>query len=160
MLRIRRTNRTAGESREVTYGSGMPDPTPEHVRRRMERTARGRDTGAELALRRELWHRGLRGYRVDWPLPIDRRRRADVAWPGRRVAVFVDGCFWHRCPEHFQAPKANAEWWAAKLARNVSRDRDTDLRLDAEGWIVIRAWEHENVASVADRVEAALIPKR
>jgi DNA mismatch endonuclease, patch repair protein len=111
------------------------------------------DTAPELALRRELHRRGLR-YRVDYPvLP---RRRADVAFPRQRVAVFVDGCFWHSCPDHGTQAKANAEWWRAKLEANVERDRDTDARLAAAGWTVVRAWEHEPVPEVADVVTRAL----
>lgn len=74
------------------------------------------------------------------------RRRADILFTKARVAVFVDGCFWHKCPVHGTEPKANAEWWRAKLQRNVERDRDTDRRLEEAGWTVIRLWEHEDPA--------------
>lgn len=122
--------------------------------RRMSRQGR-RDTRPELALRRELWGRRLR-YRVDRsPIPA-LRRRADVVFPRARVAVFVDGCFWHSCPDHATTPKANAQWWSAKLAANVQRDRDTDRRLAAEGWTVVRLWEHESAVNAADRVERAV----
>jgi DNA mismatch endonuclease (patch repair protein) len=84
------------------------------------------------------------------------RRRADLVFPRHRVAVYVDGCFWHRCPDHATFPKNNAEWWAEKLAGNVARDRDTDARLTAAGWTVIRIWEHEDPVRAADRVQAAL----
>ncbi len=110
-----------------------------------------RDTAPEMELRRALWREGLR-YRVDLsPLPR-MRRRADVVFTRSRVAVFVDGCFWHRCPEHATAPKANAEWWAAKLDANVARDRDTDRTLGEAGWRVIRIWEHENMSEAATRI--------
>ncbi|WP_028476086.1 very short patch repair endonuclease [Nocardia sp. CNY236] len=112
-------------------------------------------TGPELALRRELHRRGLR-YFVDRAPIRGQRRRADVVFPRRRVAVYVDGCFWHRCPQHATAPKNNAEWWAAKLAGNVARDRATDAALLAAGWLVVRVWEHEDPISAADRVQAAL----
>lgn len=111
-----------------------------------------RDTTPELELRRELWRRGLR-YRVDRPLDGKRRRRADLTFVGPRVVVFVDGCFWHGCPEHGTSPKANAEWWSEKLARNVARDADTDEFLTAQGWTVLRFWEHEDVLAAADQVE-------
>jgi DNA mismatch endonuclease (patch repair protein) len=75
---------------------------------------------------------------------------------GARVAVFVDGCFWHSCPEHATAPKANSAWWSAKLAANVARDRDTDQRLAEDGWKVVRIWEHESVVDAGDRVERAV----
>jgi DNA mismatch endonuclease (patch repair protein) len=73
-----------------------------------------------------------------------------------RVAVFVDGCFWHRCPEHSTAPKTNAAWWASKLDDNVSRDRRIDERLEAAGWQVLRIWEHESPKEAADLVERVL----
>ncbi|AVH25042.1 very short patch repair endonuclease [Nocardia cyriacigeorgica] len=112
-------------------------------------------TEPELALRRELHRRGLR-YFVDRPPIRGQRRRADVIFPRLRVAVYVDGCFWHSCPEHATYPKNNAEWWAEKLAANVARDRATDAALAAAGWKVIRIWEHEDPVAAADRVAAAL----
>lgn len=114
-----------------------------------------RDTLPELALRRALYARGLR-YRVDVaPLP-GLRRRADVVFSAARVAVFVDGCFWHSCPLHGTSPKANAAWWAVKLVDNVRRDRDTDARLVEQGWVVIRVWEHEASEDAAERIAAAV----
>lgn len=89
------------------------------------------------------------------PLP-KMRRRADLVFPRARVAVYVDGCFWHRCPLHATAPKNNAEWWDAKLAGNVARDRDTDACLADAGWRVLRFWEHEDPLAAADVVEDAL----
>ena len=122
----------------------------------MARQAR-RDTVPELALRRELHRRGLR-FRVDHPLPGMPRRRADVVFPRTRVAVFVDGCFWHVCPLHGTAPKQNGAWWAEKLRRNSERDRDTDERLTVQGWRVVRVWEHESPIAAAQRVEALVRP--
>ena len=116
---------------------------------------RTRDTVAELVLRRLLHARGLR-YRVDAAIPGLPRRRADLTFAASRVAVFVDGCFWHGCPEHGTAPRKNADWWSAKLARNVERDRETDTHLAELGWRVVRIWEHENLECAADRVEAAV----
>lgn len=117
----------------------------------MERQGR-RDTKPELAVRRAVWRRGLR-YRVDVPPLRGTRRRADMVFTRVRVAVFIDGCFWHGCPEHATAPKANAEWWAEKLSANVRRDRDTDARLGEAGWLVVRIWEHEDAEEAAERVE-------
>lgn len=112
-----------------------------------------RDTQPELALRRALHGLGLR-YRVDAALPGMPRRRADVLFPVAQVAVFVDGCFWHACPLHGTAPASNREWWAAKLARNVERDRETDAHVAALGWVVVRVWEHEDAATAASTIEA------
>lgn len=123
---------------------------------RMSRQRR-RDTAPEVALRRELHRRGVRFFVDRAPLP-GLRRRADLVFPRRRVAVYVDGCFWHRCPVHATDPKNNAEWWSAKLAGNAARDRDTDARLEEAGWIVVRVWEHEDPADAADRVQNALTP--
>lgn len=131
---------------------GRPPASSDVVRLRMERQGR-RDTRPELALRRELWKRGLR-YRVDVAPFRGLRRRADLVFSRSKVAVYVDGCFWHSCPTHATVPKANRDWWVAKLAMNVERDRDTDARLGEAGWMVVRVWEHEGVAEAADRVEA------
>ncbi|MET0197261.1 MAG: very short patch repair endonuclease, partial [Rhodococcus fascians] len=109
---------------------------------------RRRDTKPEVALRRELHRLGLR-YFVDRAPLKGMRRRADVVFPRRKVAVYVDGCFWHSCPVHATKPRNNAQWWADKLAANVARDRDTDARLEAEGWTVVRVWEHEPVTDAA-----------
>lgn len=116
---------------------------------------RRRDTKPELALRRLLHAAGLR-YRVDRaPLP-GLRRRADVVFTRARVAVYVDGCFWHSCPVHATHPRNNAQWWADKLAGNVARDRDTDRRLEDAGWTVVRIWEHEDPATAAEKVVRAV----
>ena len=84
------------------------------------------------------------------------RSRADVVFTRAKVAVFIDGCFWHMCPDHFIMPKSNRDYWEPKLARNVERDRETDRMLVRDGWTVLRAWEHESAETVADRVEQAL----
>lgn len=103
---------------------------------------KSRDTKPELRLRSELHRRGLR-FRVDIAPVKGIRRRADIVFTRARVAVFVDGCFWHGCPEHFIAPKSNAEYWRSKIQANVERDRDTAQKLSAVGWEVLRFWEHE-----------------
>ncbi len=112
---------------------------------------RQRNTSAESALRRELHARGLR-YRIQVPVLTKPRRVADVAFSGPRVAVFVDGCFWHGCPLHATWPKRNAEFWRAKIIANQERDRDTDERLRAEGWKVVRVWAHEPPNTAAGRI--------
>jgi DNA mismatch endonuclease (patch repair protein) len=116
---------------------------------------RRRDTSPELQLRRLLHARGLR-YRVDLALPGLPRRRADITFTRHRLIVFVDGCFWHGCPDHRSVPKSNTAWWATKLARNEARDRETDSHLAAVGWQVLRVWEHEHPELAADLVEATL----
>jgi DNA (cytosine-5)-methyltransferase 1 len=115
------------------------------------------DSRPELELRRALWARGLR-YRVDLPLHVDDGRpiRPDVVFTQTKLAVFVDGCFWHACSEHGTNPRHNADYWSQKLGRNVRRDRRDDARLTKAGWRVLRIWEHENGAEAAWRVERAL----
>ena len=114
-----------------------------------------RDTGPELLIRREAHRRGLR-YRVDKSIPGIPRRRADMTFAGAKVAVFVDGCFWHSCPEHTSIPRANREWWVAKLEANRARDRATDVHLKGMGWTVLRFWEHEDPITVVDKIEIAV----
>ena len=110
---------------------------------------RGRDTSPELLLRRECWSLGLR-YRLGSKIT----GRPDLVFPGPRVAVFVDGCFWHGCPEHYQAPAARAAFWRAKIETTSRRDLAVNLSLAADGWIVLRMWEHE-IATAEDRRLAA-----
>jgi DNA mismatch endonuclease, patch repair protein len=108
-----------------------------------------------MALRRRLHAGGLR-FRVDRaPLP-GLRRKADIVFTRQRVAVFVDGCFWHRCPEHGTMPASNAEWWETKLTRNAQRDAETNRLLADAGWTVVRIWEHEDLAVAVGRIEALL----
>ncbi|MCV7440809.1 very short patch repair endonuclease [Mycobacterium paraense] len=123
------------------------------VRARMQRQ-KTRDTEPELAIRRLLHARGLR-YRVDYPPLAGMRRRADLVFGPAKVAVFVDGCFWHGCPQHGQrATTANTSYWRDKVTRNATRDREIDAALLAMGWLSIRVWEHEEPAAVADRIES------
>ena len=119
---------------------------------------RQKNTSAESALRRELHALGLR-YRIQVPVMTKPRRVADVAFGGLRVAIFVDGCFWHGCPDHATWPKQNAEFWRAKIVANQQRDRDTDARLRADGWEVLRVWAHETPHEAAARI-ATIVRKR
>jgi DNA mismatch endonuclease (patch repair protein) len=112
-------------------------------------------TDAELALRREMYRIGLR-YRVGYEVLKKPRRVADVAFPGRKIAVFVDGCFWHGCPEHATWPKRNAEFWRQKIEANRQRDADTNARLQAIGWTALRFWSHEPPAKAAETVSRAV----
>ena len=114
------------------------------------------DTGPELRLRSELHRRGLR-FRKDFLVRAGETKvRPDIVFPRRRLAVFVDGCFWHSCPDHGTRPRANASYWSAKLARNTERDRTVNIGLSTEGWLVLRIWEHTPVPEAADRVATAL----
>lgn len=141
---------------EPLFGSrpGRPAASTPGVRRRMQATGH-RDTAPELALRRELHRRGLR-YRVEVKLSLLPRRRMDIVFPRAKLVVLVDGCFWHGCPLHATTARANAGYWAAKLAANIARDRDTDTVLTAAGWTVLRVWEHEPARAAADRVQQQL----
>lgn len=125
----------------------VPAASSEAARTTM-RANSGRDTGPELAVRRALHARGLR-YRVDYPLPFNRRRRADIAFTRVRIAVFIDGCFWHGCPEHGTTPRTNSRFWFEKIARNRARDAETMGLLAAEGWHALRFWEHEDPIEVS-----------
>jgi DNA mismatch endonuclease (patch repair protein) len=120
------------------------------VASRMRMQAR-RDTAPELSIRRALFARGLR-YRVGYPVPGLPRRTIDIAFPRSRVAVFVDGCYWHGCRRHKTVPVANRELWEAKLASNRARDRQTDRHLRENGWRVVRAWEHDAQDEVVGRI--------
>ncbi len=104
-----------------------------------------------------LHARGLR-YRVQVPLLERPRRTADIVFPKKRIAIFVDGCFWHGCPKHGTSAKSNAEFWHDKIAANKKRDRDTNERLEGAGWTVVRVWEHEKPADVVDRIEGLVRP--
>lgn len=125
----------------------------------MQRDARGRDTAPEMALRRALHARGLR-FRVDAAPLKGVRRRADVVFGPARVAVFVDGCFWHGCPDHGSSPKHNAGYWGAKIQRNRERDRETNWLLGEAGWEVLRFWEHDDVDEAAEAVQCAVRARR
>jgi DNA mismatch endonuclease, patch repair protein len=124
----------------------------------MSRTGR-RDTKPELELRRHLHALGLR-FRVDRPVLADKRRRVDIVFGPAKVAVFVDGCFWHGCAVHATSPKQNAEYWREKIETNRARDRDTNDQLARAGWHVVRVWEHEDMTSVAADVAEVVGERR
>jgi DNA mismatch endonuclease (patch repair protein) len=137
--------------------SAVPYPAPADAAtsKRMRRN-RKRDTGPERAVRSALHARGLR-YRVNHRLRLPELAvRPDIVFTRARLAIFIDGCFWHSCPEHGTAPVRNVEYWAPKLRRNVERDRRVDRALSEAGWLVLRAWEHEDLESVVNRVMTAL----
>lgn len=130
-------------------------PTSADVSQRMART-RGFDNPRELALRSALHRLGLR-FRIHHRAIPGTTRTIDVAFTRIRLAVFCDGCFWHGCPQHSTVPKTNTEWWRQKISTNTARDRDTDERLSATGWRVLRIWEHvpveEGVAKIVEQIE-------
>ncbi|MBM7169057.1 very short patch repair endonuclease [Streptomyces sp. G44] len=131
------------------------------ARRRNMQAIRSRDTKPERLIRSLLHAQGLR-YRVATkPLP-GLRRTADIVFRPAKLAVFVDGCYWHGCPDHYVSPKTNSGYWSEKVARNMARDRDTETQLRAAGWTVLRFWEHESpedcaikIAATASRLRAA-----
>ncbi|HEX3360362.1 MAG TPA: very short patch repair endonuclease [Solirubrobacterales bacterium] len=129
-------------------------PSSVGVSERMSRVRR-RDTAPELELRSELHRRGLR-YRIDRRPLKGVPSRADLVFGPAKVAVYVDGCFWHSCPDHGTMPRSNEAFWLDKLARNQERDAAVNGVLAAAGWTVVRIWEHEEIDAAADRVEAAV----
>lgn len=129
---------------------GVPPASSPQVLRRMQRMPR-KDTAPEMALRRAIRSRGI-GYRVDCRPEPSLRRKADIVFKSARVAVFVDGCFWHSCPKHRSVPKQNAGWWQTKLSGVIARDQDTARRLRELGWHVIRIWEHDDPNEQANKI--------
>ncbi len=110
------------------------------VSRRMSRTRR--NNPFERAVRSDLFSRGLR-FRVEYPIPGMPRRSCDIAFPGSKIAIFLDGCFWHGCPEHGTRPKSNSAFWRNKIDRNAERDVETSQFLREKGWLVLRYWGHQ-----------------
>lgn len=133
-------------------GPQMPriQPSSPVASRRMARV-RQTGTSAEIALRKELFRKGLR-YRIDFEVLNKPRRVADIAFPRLKIAIFVDGCFWHGCPDHATWPKQNAEFWRQKIEANRLRDLDTNERLRDIGWEVLRVWAHESPPDAARNV--------
>lgn len=120
---------------------------------------RKRDTRPERALRSALHARGLR-YRTDLKIGEGRSApRPDVAFTRAKVAVFIDGCFWHGCPEHGTSPRTNSDYWSAKIARNRERDDENARALRDAGWVVIRVWEHDDIEESADMVESVVVSR-
>ncbi|MFE2421502.1 very short patch repair endonuclease [Streptomyces hokutonensis] len=129
------------------------------ARRRNMQAIRSRDTKPEQLIRRLVHAQGLR-YRVAArPLP-HLRRTADMVFRPAKVAVFIDGCYWHGCPYHYIPPKTNPGYWSDKVAGNMTRDRDTDQKLKDAGWLVLRFWEHEPSDECAARISTAVQQRR
>lgn len=128
-----------------------PKSTTHGVRQTMKANRR-RDTKAELAVRRRLHQAGAR-YRVDFaPDSRDKRRKADIVFTRAKIAVYIDGCFWHGCPDHFIEPKSNLDYWRPKIEGNKRRDLETTASLVDLGWQVLRFWEHEDPDGIVRRI--------
>jgi len=130
----------------------------EAVRRRMQRTAR-KDNPFERAVRSQLYARKLR-YRIHYQIPGLKRTSCDFAFPGLKIAVFLDGCFWHGCELHPPSVKKNAEFWLEKIERNRARDARATVHLAELGWTVLRFWEHEDVATIVSTIVASVKAKK
>lgn len=138
----------------VRDGEATMDRITSQARSTLMRRIKSNGTAPELALRGALWAAGLR-YRLRSKLP----GKPDITFPAARVAVFVDGCFWHRCPIHGHVPKGNIGYWAKKLARNRERDLAANRALGECGWLPMRVWEHEvteDLASCVARISKAV----
>lgn len=135
-----------------------PKPSSIGARNRMK-AAKPRDTAPEITLRSELHKTGLR-YRVDVRPVKEINRRADIVFRSVKVAIFVDGCFWHGCPKHGTQAKANAEFWQNKIKRNQARDAETNQLLKRAGWKVIRVWEHENTKKVSEKIQKIVMERK
>jgi DNA mismatch endonuclease (patch repair protein) len=120
---------------------------------------KSRDTTCELALRSRLHRLGLR-FRVHRKLLPNLRRTADIVFGPTKIAVFVDGCFWHGCTRHIGWPKSNVEWWKRKIRNNIVRDKDTNRLLNQAGWTVIRVWEHDDPSIIAPRIMRIINKKK
>jgi len=144
---------------ELTMSSRTrPVPVSENSRAVM-RANKSKDTKPERSIRSAVHARGFR-YRVHTRPISSFRRTADMVFPASKVAVFVDGCFWHGCPEHYRPAKRNADFWNSKIEANKERDHATDRELDRQGWVVIRVWEHEPVEAAVDRIAEAVVARK
>ena len=130
----------------------MVDKITREKRSKIMAAIHSKDTKPELSLRKALWTRGLR-YRIQYG-----KEKIDIAFPAQKIAVFVDGCFWHGCPLHSHLPKSNEEYWVPKLKKNIERDHAKNERLEAESWKVLRFWTHElgNNEDVVRKIESEL----
>ena len=127
----------------------MVDTVSKDKRSKIMAAIQSKNTKPELCLRKALWAKGLR-FRIQFG-----KEKIDIAFPSKKIAVFVDGCFWHGCPIHSHLPKSNEEYWVPKLKKNIERDKAKNERLEAEGWRVLRFWEHEltNCSEVIKKIE-------
>ena len=128
------------------------DTVSTEERSKIMRAIHSKNTRPELRLRKALWLKGFR-YRIHYGT-----EKIDIAFPSKKLAIFVDGCFWHGCPIHSHVPKSNIEYWAPKLKKNIERDKKMDERLQKKGWRVLRFWEHEldNLETVKEQISKAM----
>jgi DNA mismatch endonuclease (patch repair protein) len=112
--------------------------TPEQRKHNMSRI-RGKNTGPEVKLRKLLWSQGIRGYRIHPNIP----GKPDIVFTKKKIVIFIDGCFWHKCPVCFQEPETRKEFWMKKIQSNVDRDKKVNEQLKSKGWTIIRIWEHD-----------------
>lgn len=148
----------AGKSKtEASKRIARPVPSSEAALKRMK-AAKPRDTAPEKALRSALHRKGLR-FRIDEKPIKDLNRKADIVFRSAKVAVFVDGCFWHGCPIHGTQAKANAEFWKNKIEQNQARDLDTNEQLKKAGWRVVRVWEHEDPERVSQKIYSLVVKR-
>jgi DNA mismatch endonuclease, patch repair protein len=137
----------------------LAPPSSPHATATM-RANRGRDTAPEIALRSALHRRGFR-FRKNLRFDVEGLRlRPDVVFTRAKVAVFLDGCYWHGCPSHGQVPVANRDFWTAKIQANRDRDQRQTAALERAGWLVVRVWEHEEISTAVDRVDAAVASRQ
>lgn len=134
----------------------MVDRISKEKRSKVMSAIRSENTRPEIILRKALWAEGLR-FRIYYG-----KEKIDIAFPSRKLAIFVDGCFWHGCPIHSHLPKSHEDYWHPKLKKNVERDRAKNKRLEVEGWKVLRFWEHEleELEKVIDKIHLELAKKR
>jgi DNA mismatch endonuclease (patch repair protein) len=135
-----------------------PPPSSPAAENRMK-ASKQRDTTPEKTLRSNLFRKGLR-YRIHKKPIMELNRVADILFPSIKIAIFVDGCFWHGCPIHGTQAKANAQFWKEKIERNKERDIDTTKQLENAGWTVIRIWEHEDLGKVSEEIYKLVHKKR
>ena len=158
MTRLRPMPKTTSPDRLLSIRARAPSASSDRVRRVMQANP-SRDTSPEKVLRSRLHKAGLR-FRKDAPPVANLRCKADIVFRSARVCVFVDGCFWHGCPQHFRAPKTNRAWWLEKVEDNRVRDREKTRALREHGWTVLRFWEHElnrqNLEAVLRKIEKSV----
>jgi DNA mismatch endonuclease (patch repair protein) len=130
----------------------MVDRISKEKRSKIMSAIRSENTKPEIVLRKALWAKGLR-FRIYYG-----KEKIDIAFPSKKLAIFVDGCFWHGCPIHSHLPKSHKEYWHPKLQRNIERDKAKNRRLERDGWKVLRFWEHElkEIEKVVDKIQDSL----